>query len=234
MKAVCNSGKHHAASYPHVPKQSYSSQPMRYIYIGGDDSHTIITRLAFFSLMRSVDEPIKQTYIDADGGYAYFFPLSVRMADFAVQLKREKDAEDQRRHRSRQCVYKHTAKCDGWYVRDEYGCLGCETCARGHIHRTVSLNQTVDEDGTELGDLFAADTDIERDMEASATRALIAAAVASLPAGDLDFILRRYQEGMTLRKLANEYGISDFRYAGKKANRILERLITEARLLDPK
>ena len=234
MKAVCNSGKHHAASYPHVPKQSYSSQPMRYIYIGGDDSHTIITRLAFFSLMRSVDEPIKQTYIDADGGYAYFFPLSVRMADFAVQLKREKDAEDQRRHRSRQCVYKHTAKCDGWHVRDDYGCLGCEACAREHTRRTVSLNLPVNDEGTEMGDLFAADTDIERDLEEAATRDLIAAALASLSEDDRAYILLRYQEGMTLRKLADEYGISDFRYAGKKANRIIKRIKNEVQKLDPK
>ena len=144
-------------SYPHVPKQSYDHQPMHYLRIGDDDSYATITREELFSLMRSVDEPIQQTYIDADGGYAYFFPLSVPMTGAAVQLKREKDAEDQRRARSRQCVYKNTARCDGWRNRDEYGCLGCETCTRDHIHRTVSLNQLVDEGGTEMGDLFAAD-----------------------------------------------------------------------------
>jgi RNA polymerase sigma factor (sigma-70 family) len=181
-----------------------------------------------------VDEPIKQTYINADGGYAYFFPLSARMADFAMDLKREKDAEDQRRRRSRRCVYKGTAKCDGWRTRDEYGCLGCETCSRDHIHRTVSLNQPVGEDGTEMGDLFAADTDIEHDMEETAERNLLAAALGSLSEDDRAYILRRFQEGMTLRKLAEEYGISDFRYAGKKANRIIERLKAEIHRLDSK
>ncbi len=221
-------------SYPHVPKLSYDHQPMHYICIGADDSYTTITRAEFFSLMRSVDEPIMQTYIDADGGYAYFFPLSALMAATAVQLKREKDAEDQRRARSRQCVYRNTSKCDGWRTRDEYGCLGCETCARDHIHRTVSLNQTVDEDGTEMGDLFAADSDIECDMDETATRDLIAAALASLSENDRAFILRRFQDGMTLRILAEEYSISDFRYAGKKANRIIEKLKAEAERLDPK
>ena len=221
-------------SYPHIPKQTYDHQPMHYIRIGDEDSYTTITREEFFSLMRSVDEPIKQTYIDADSGYAYFFPLSARMAACAVLLKREKDAEDQRRARSRQCVYRNTARCDGWRSRDEYGCLGCETCSRDHIHRNVSLNQMVDEDGTEMGDLFAADSDIERDMDETATRDLIAAALASLSENDRAFILRRFQDGMTLRKLADAYGISDFRYAGKKANRIFEKLKTEADRLDPK
>ncbi len=221
-------------SYPHLPKQTYDHQPMQYLHIRDDGSHNVITRTEFFNLMRSVDEPVMQTYIDADGGYAYFFPLSARMAEFAVRLKREKDAEDQRRLRSRQCVYKNTAKCDGWRTRDEYGCLSCETCSRDHIHRTVSLNQSVDEDGTEMGDLFATDTDIEREMEASAERDLLAAALASLSEDDRIFILHRFQDGMTLRKLAEEYDISDFRYAGKKANRIIERLRAEARRLDPK
>ena len=229
MSQYANSRK----TYPHVPKQSYDHQPMRYICIGADDSYTTINRAEFFSLMRSVDEPIKQTYIDADGGCAFFFPLSARMADFAVELKCDKDAEDQRRHRSRQCMYKDTAKCDGWRTRDEYGCLGCETCSRDHIHRTVSLNQPVGEDGTEMGDLLADDTSIERDMEETATRDLIAATLASLPEDDRTFILRRFQDGMTLRKLADECDISDFRYAGKKANRIIERLKAEARRLAP-
>lgn len=229
MSQYANSRK----TYPHVPKQSYDRQPMRYMQIGDDGSYTMITRAKFFSLMRSADEPIKQTYIDADGGYAYFFPLSAHMAEFAVRLKREKDAEDQRRVRSRQCVYKNTAKCDGWRTRDKYGCLDCETCSRDRIHRTVSLNQPVDEDGTEMGDLFAADTNIERDMEETATRDLIAAALASLSEDDRAFLLRRFQDGMTLRKLADECGISDFRYAGKKVNRIVERLKAEARRLDP-
>lgn len=229
MSQYANSRK----TYPHVPKQSYGRQPMRYMQIGDDGSYTMITRAKFFSLMRSADEPIKQTYIDADGGYAYFFPLSAHMAEFAVRLKREKDAEDQRRVRSRQCVYKNTAECDGWRTLDKYGCLGCETCSRDRIHRTVSLNQPVDEDGTEMGDLFAADTNIERDMEETATRDLIAAALASLSEDDRAFLLRRFQDGMTLRKLADECGISDFRYAGKKANRIIERLKAEARRLDP-
>jgi hypothetical protein len=39
---------------------------------------------------------------------------------------------------------------------------------------------------------------------------------------------------MTLRKLAEEYGISDFRYAGKKANRIIEKLKAEIHRLDSK
>ena len=229
MSQYANSRK----TYPHVPKQSYDRQPMHYTRIDDDDSYTMITRAEFFNLMRGVDEPIKQTHIDADGGYAYFFPLSARMAEFAVRLKREKDAEDQRRLRGRQCVYKNTAKCDGWRTRDEYGCLGCETCSRDNIHRTVSLNQTIGEDGTEMGDLFAADTNIECDMEEAATRDLIAAALAALSEEDRAFILRRFQDGMTLRKLADESGISDFRYAGKKANRIIERLKAEARRLDP-
>jgi len=184
--------------------------------------------------MRGVDEPIKQTYINADGGYAYFFPLSARMADFAMDLKREKDAEDQRRRRSRRCVYKDTAKCDGWRTRDEHGCLGCDTCRWDHTRRTVSLNQPVGEDGTEMGDLFAADTDIEHDMEETAERNLLAAALGSLSEDDRAYILRRFQEGMTLRKLAEEYGISDFRYAGKKANRIIEKLKAEIHRLDSK
>ena len=230
MSQYANSRK----SYPHVPKQSYDHQPMHYICIGADDSYTTITRAEFFSLMRGVDEPIKQTYIDADGGFAYFFPLSARMADFAMDLKREKDAEDQRRARSRQCVYKNTVKCDGWHTRDEHGCLGCDTCRWDHTRRTVSLNQTVDEDGTEMGDLFAADTDIEREMEASAERDILAAALGLLSEDERAFILRRFQDGMTLRKLADEYDISDFRYASKKANRILERLKSEVRRLDPK
>ena len=229
MSQYANSRK----TYPHIPKQSYDRQPMHYTRIDDDDSYTMITRAEFFNLMRGVDEPIKQTHIDADGGYAYFFPLSARMAEFAVRLKREKDAEDQRRLRGRQCVYKNTAKCDGWRTRDEYGCLGCETCSRDNIHRTVSLNQTIGEDGTEMGDLFAADTNIECDMEEAATRDLIAAALAALSEEDRAFILRRFQDGMTLRKLADESGISDFRYAGKKANRIIERLKAEARRLDP-
>lgn len=221
-------------AYPHVPKQSYDHQPMQYLHIRDDGTHDIITRAEYFSLMRGVDEPIRQTYIDADGGYAYFFPLSARMADFAIQLKCEKDAEDQRRARSRQCVYKNTAKCDGWRTRGEHGCLGCETCARDHIHRTVSLNHLVDEDGTEMGDLFATDSDIERDMDETATRDLLAAALASLSESDRAYILRRFQDGMTLRKLADECGISDFRYAGKKANRIIDKLKAEADRLDPK
>lgn len=229
MSQYANSHK----SYPHVPKQSFDRQPMRYICIGDDGSYATITRAEFFNLMRSVDEPVKQTYIDADGGYAFFFPLSAHMAEFAVRLKREKDAEDQRRVRTRQCIYKNTAKCDGWRTRDEYGCLGCETCSRDHIHRTVSLNQPVGEDGTEMGDLLADDTSIERDMEETATRDLIAATLASLPEDDRTFILRRFQDGMTLRKLADECDISDFRYAGKKANRIIERLKAEARRLAP-
>lgn len=230
MSQYANSRK----SYPHVPKQSYDHQPMHYIRVGDDGSYTTIPRAEFFNLMHGVDEPIKQTYIDVDGGYAYFFPLSARMADFAMDLKREKDAEDQRRRRSRRCVYKDTAKCDGWRTRDEYGCLGCETCSRDHIHRTVSLNQPVDEDGTEMGDLFAADTDIEHDMEESAERDILAAALASLSEDDRAYILCRFQEGMTLRKLAEEYGISDFRYAGKKANRIIEKLKAEIHRLDSK
>ena len=229
MSQYANSRK----TYPHIPKQSYDRQPMYYIHIGDDNTYTTITRAEFFTLMRGVDEPIKQTHIDADGGYAYFFPLSAHMAEFAVRLKREKDAEDQRRVRTRQCVYKNTTKCDGWRTRDEYGCLGCETCTRDHIHRTVSLNHPVGEDGTEMGEMFAADTNIERDMEETATRDLIVAALASLSEDDRAFILRRFQDGMTLRKLADECGISDFRYAGKKANRIIERLKTEARRLDP-
>ena len=156
------------------------------------------------------------------------------MADFAVELKCDKDAEDQRRHRSRQCMYKNTTKCDGWRTRDEHGCLGCDTCRWDHTRRTVSLNQTVDEDGTEMGDLFAADTGIEHDMEESAERDLLAAALGLLSEDDRAFILRRFQDGMTLRKLADECGISDFRYAGKKVNRIIERLKAEARRLDPK
>lgn len=234
MKSEHNSDKHSVTSYPHVPKQSYDHHPMHYICIGADDNYTMITRAEFFSLMHGVDEPVKQTYIDADGGYAYFFPLSAHMAEFAIRLKREKDAEDQRRARSRQCVYKDTAKCDGWRTSDDYGCLGCETCSRDHIHRTVSLNQPVGEDGTEMGDMFAADTDIELDMEETAPRDLIAAALASLSEDDRAFIIRRFQDGMTLRKLADESGISDFRYAGKKANRIIERLKAEARRFDPK
>lgn len=221
-------------SYPHVPKQSYDRQPMHYIRVGDDGSYTTITRAEFFSLMRGLDEPIKQTYINADGGYAYFFPLSARMADFAMDLKREKDAEDQRRRRSRRCVYKDTAKCDGWRTRDEHGCLGCDTCRWDHTRRTVSLNQPVGEDGTEMGDLFAADTDIEHDMEETAERNLLAAALGSLSEDDRAYILRRFQEGMTLRKLAEEYGISDFRYAGKKANRIIEKLKAEIHRLDSK
>jgi len=230
MSQYANSRK----SYPHVPKQSYDRQPMHYIRVGDDGSYTTITRAEFFSLMRGVDEPIKQTYIDADGGYAYFFPLSARMADFAMDLKREKDAEDQRRRRSRRCVYKDTAKCDGWRTRDEHGCLGCDTCRWDHTRRTVSLNQPVGEDGTEMGDLFAADTDIEHDMEETAERNLLAAALGSLSEDDRAYILRRFQEGMTLRKLAEEYGISDFRYAGKKANRIIEKLKAEIHRLDSK
>ena len=229
MSQYANSRK----TYPHVPKQSYDRQPMHYTRIDDDDSYTMITRAEFFNLMRGVDEPIKQTHIDADGGYAYFFPLSAHMAEFAVRLKREKDAEDQRRVRTRQCVYKNTAKCDGWRTRDEYGCLGCETCSRDHVHRTVSLNQTIGEDGTEMGDLFTADTDIERDMQETAERDLLTAALAGLSEDDRTFILRRFQDGMTLRKLADESGISDFRYAGKKANRIIERLKAEARRLVP-
>lgn len=220
-------------TYPHVPKQSYDRQPMYYIHIGDDNTYTTITRAEFFTLMRGVDKPVRQTYIDVEGGYAYFFPLSAHMAEFAVRLKREKDAEDQRRVRTRQCIYKNTAKCDGWRTRDKYGCLGCETCSRDHIHRTVSLNQPVGEDGTEMGDLLADDTSIERDMEETATRDLIAATLASLPEDDRTFILRRFQDGMTLRKLADECDISDFRYAGKKANRIIERLKAEARRLAP-
>ena len=229
MSQYANSRK----TYPHVPKQSYDHQPMQYLHIRDDGSHDIITRTEFFSLMHGVDEPVKQTYIDTEGGYAYFFPLSARMAEFAVRLKREKDAEDQRRLRGRQCVYKNTAKCDGWRTRDEYGCLGCEICSRDHIHRTVSLNQPIGEDGAEMGDLFADDTNIERDMEETAARDLIAAALASLSEDDRAFLLRRFQDGMTLRKLADECGILDFRYAGKKANRIIERLKAEARRLDP-
>ena len=221
-------------AYPHLPKQTYDRQLMHYIRIGADDSYTMISRAEFFSLMRSVDEPIKQTYIDVDGGYAYFFPLSTRMAEFAVRLKREKDAEDQRRLRGRKCVYKNTVKCDGWHARDEYGCLGCEICTHNHTRRTVSLNQPVDEDGTEMGDLLPADMDFERDVEETATRDLIAAALATLSEDERAFILRRFQDGMTLRKLADEYGISDFRYAGKKANRIIEKLKAESLRLDPK
>ena len=230
MSQYANSSK----TYPHVPKQSYDHQPMRYICIGADDSYTTITRAEFFNLMRDVDEPIKQTYIDADGGHAFFFPLCARMADFAVELKCDKDAEDQRRHRSRQCMYKNTTKCDGWHTRDEHGCLGCDTCRWDHTRRTVSLNHPVDEDGTEMGDLFAADTDIKPEMEASAERELLAAALESLSEDDRAYILRRFQEGMTIRKLAEEYDISDFRYASKKANRIIERLKSEVRRLDPK
>lgn len=221
-------------SYPHVPKQSYDRQPMCYIHIDDDGSHTTITRAKFFSLMRGVDEPIKQTYINADGGYAYFFPLSAGIADFAEELSHERNAEDQRRARSRRCVYAKTKKCDGWRTRDEHGCLGCDTCRWDHTRRTVSLNQTVDEDGTEFGDLLPADTDIERDMEETATRDLLAAALATLSEDDRAFLLRRFQDGMTLRKLAEEYDISDFRYAGKKATRIIERLKAETKRLDPK
>lgn len=230
MSQYTNSRK----SYPHVPKQSYDHQPMRYMQIGDDGSYTTITRAEFFSLMRGVDEPVRQTYIDADGGHTFFFPLSAQFAEFAIQLDCDKDAEDQRRYRSRQCMYKNTTKCDGWHTRDEHGCLGCDTCRWDHTRRTVSLNQTVDEDGTEMGDLFAADTDIEHDMEETAERDLLSAALDSLSGDDRAYILRRFREGMTIRKLADEYGISDFRYAGKKANRIIERLRVESRRLDPK
>ena len=83
-------------------------------------------------------------------------------------------------------------------------------------------------------DLFAADTDIERDIDEIAERDILLAALASLSDDDRAFILKRFQDGMTLRKLADECGFSDFRYAGKKANRIIERLKSEARRLDPK
>lgn len=221
--------KHH--SVPHVPMKTYDGRPMCYIQIGASGMYTQINRASFFALMRSVDAPVKQTYIDSEGGYAYFFPLCAEMADYAAQLKREKDAEDQRRARNRRCVYKNTAKCDGWRSRDEYGNLGCETCTR--IYRVVSLNHPVIKDTRETGDLLAADTNIERDLEETATRDILVAALSSLSDADRSFILRRFENGMTLRKLADECGISDFRYAGKKANRIIARLKSIFRRLDP-
>ena len=38
-------------TYPHIPKQTYDHQPMRYMQIRDDGSYTTITRVEFFSLM---------------------------------------------------------------------------------------------------------------------------------------------------------------------------------------
>ena len=196
-------------------------------YISSDGTDmTGISRTEFLEHVHSTPHPDNHVYIDREGGMAIFFVDTSSVDNLLTFSRRDFNREAKHQERAHQCVMKGTNQCDGWKP-DGNGCIACDACMRQHTARTISLNAPVGNDN-ENEPIFM-DYPSEEDATArlfdEADKAMVQDALDTLSDTDREYLLARCQPGMTARKLAEEYGITDYRYANRKAHRILDRVI---------
>ncbi len=206
----------------------YTSDQRPFLYYTSSDGvdMTEVPRTAFLELVHSVPDPIDHIFIDYESGLGIFFGETSSVASVLTFSRRDFNREAKRRERAHQCVLKGTMKCDGWKP-DANGFIRCETCTRCQTARTISLDapQRSDDDDDPVMMDFPTEDEAFTCLFEQADKAVLQDALAALPEADREYLLARYQPGMTARKLAETYGIADYRYANRKAQRILDRVI---------
>ena len=203
---------------PCIPRFGHNRQRMQYIQVFEGGSYQIVDRDTFFSLLQTADYPQERVVLDLEGALVYFVPPSEGMAIAAVEFAREDDRQKKQYKRHHRCVYYGTVKCDGWQ-KDADGRCGCDSCTRTRTLKTISLDALV-ADTTVL----ATDTPIDQRLDDENNRELLRLALATLSPANRQFILDRYQGGMTFTQLAEKYSLKNRNYASKKAGRIITHL----------
>lgn len=212
------------------PNFAANGNPFQYSTSSDGITMTRVSRTEFLDLVHSVPHEDDHVYIDREAGMAIFFSDLASVGEALDFSRKDFNREAKRQQRAHQCVLKGTKGCDGWKP-DENGFIRCDTCTRRHPARTISIDAPVsyDEDGEPVTLDFPSDEDATARLFAEADKAILHDALAALSEADREYLLARHQPGMTARQLAEDYGIDDFRYANRKAQRILGRVTKHIR-----
>lgn len=207
------------------PRYTADQRPFHYYSSSNGTDMTEVSRSEFLGLVCSTPQPDSHIYIDYDGGLAVFFDDTSSVDGLLVFSRRDFNREAKRQERAHQCVMKGTKQCDGWKP-DENGFVACDTCMRRHTARTISMDVPLNDDNGDEPIFmdFPSEDDAATRLFEEADKAVLQDALAALSEADREYLLARYQPNMTARKLAERYGITDYRYANRKAQRILERV----------
>lgn len=212
-------------SFTKYPRYTADNNPFLYYTSHDGTDMTKVSRTKFIELVCSVPHSDNHIYIDRDGGMAVFFDDPSQVEELLTFSRRDFNREAKRQERAHTCVLKGTKQCEGWKP-DENGFIACDACTRRHTARTISMDAPVYCDGNDEPVMldFPSEDDATARLFEAADRAVLQDALAALPEADREYLLARYQPDMTARKLAERYGIADYRYANRKAKRILEQV----------
>ena len=208
------------------PRYTADQRPFLYYTSSNGTDMTEVAHTEFLHLICTVPDSDSHIYIDRESGMAIFFEDASGVDELLTFSRRDFNREAKRQERAHQCVMKGTRQCDGWKP-DENGLVACNACMRRHTARTISIDAPINsgDEGEPIFMEFPSDEDATARLFDQADRAVLQDALAALPEADREYLLARYQPGMTARKLAETYGIADYRYANRKAQRILDRVI---------
>ena len=213
-------------SFKKYPLYTADNQPFQYYISHNGQDMANVPRAEFLHLICTVPDSDNHLYIDREGGMAIFFEDASGVNELLTFSSRDFNREAKRQERAHQCVMKGTRQCDGWKP-DENGRVVCDSCMRRHTARTISIDAPINsgDEGEAIFLDFPSDEDATARLFDEADRAVLQNALAALSEADREYLLARYQPDMTARKLAESYGIADYRYANRKAQRILDRVI---------
>lgn len=213
-------------SFKKYPRYTADNRPFRYYASHDGNDMTEVARTEFLHLICTVPDSDSHIYIDRESGMAIFFEDASGVDDLLTFSRRDFNREAKRQERAHQCVMKGTRQCDGWKA-DENGRVACDTCMRQHTARTISIDAPINsgDEGEPIFLDFPSEDDATARLFDEADRAVLQEALAALSEADREYLLARYQPDMTARKLAERYGIADYRYANRKAQRILDHVV---------
>ena len=220
-------------TFKKFPRYTSDNRPFRYYASHDGNDMTEVAHTEFLHLLCAVPDSDSHIYIDRESGIAIFFEDASGVNDLLTFSRRDFNREAKRQERAHQCVMKGTRQCDGWKP-DENGRVACDACMRHHTARTISIDAPINsgDEGEPTFLDFPSDEDATARLFDEADRAVLQDALAALPEADREYLLARYQPDMTARKLAETYGIADYRYANRKAQRILDRVIRRLREIE--
>lgn len=216
---------------PYIPsKQPNTNNPMQYWCISPDGEGKRITRQTFSDLVKTAEIPAQYVYLDINGGHVYFFVAPSEEQRIANQQFCNEYLRNYQRERVAQnwCMYMRTTKCDGW-MKGADGHKRCEVCPFANQSRWFSLDTPYGGTDTDSDETYAdhtadASASVEARLDAQVNLEILRSALAKLTDKERDYLLARFADGMTTGILGEMFGIDDPSYAGRKAERLVEKL----------
>jgi RNA polymerase sigma factor (sigma-70 family) len=206
-----------------IPYHAKNGDPMTYFIVDEYSNHTSVTRAECLARQDAPDgQPTQRWFVDEESGLVVRLPRTKESEELARDNMQFFWREAKRREREFGCIYKGTDKCNGW-KRNEGGSIGCDSCERRNVSRTVETDMFSDNNGEKLACEHAHPFNMEEFVADKLLFEHLAKALDEVGEDDKSLLDALFIDGRSERDYAAEIGISH-QAVGKRKAKALEKL----------